>query len=168
MILGCKFIPRNSFTSIIVPITKKVFKPDNLPSKPNYLNQYMSNEEIIIPETKFFLNQIVQFNDINFSYSQTLNLNTSILINSGDYQNFSIYEDIDIFIDNSKIKTYNYKLNILGNYNQFKRPLMSNYEYKNVKTDSIFNLENTFEDSLTNKLYKFINNKIIEELQRKN
>ncbi len=159
MIQVYKFVPSGSFIHLLRPITKVVLKENYVNCKPNIMNQFISHEEIKTKNSLYFFNQTIDFNPICAEYSQVLNLKTSILTRCDmDVETkFSIYEDIQIALDNSKTKTYNYSLSILGNYNPFLRPCLYNYELKNIKSESVLNLENEFKEFLTTKLFIQIN-----------
>ncbi len=160
MIKIIKYIPQGSFINLLQPISNIVLKNNILHSKPNFMNQYFFHEEIKIDDSVYYLNKTLEFNPIDLEFKQIITLNTSILTMKENTR-ISIYEDIDIIIDNSKNIGYNYKLNIFGEHNSLLRPQLFNYKLANINSTTVLNLENKFQDYLTDKLL----NKIKKQIQ---
>ena len=167
MIPVYRFIPTGSLINLIKPITNQVLKEKFINREPNFLNQHVLNEEFKINNSMYFLNQTIQYNPDCSEYKQTLNLKTSILTsnyNKNIISKFSVYEDIDIILDNSNIKTYNYVLDILGDYNLYYRPQLFHFELSGVKTNRVLDLTNRFDDLATYKMYDTIKKQIENEI----
>ena len=143
-LINLRYIPKNSFISIIFPYIK------------TYHNEFavLSNNNINIGNSKFILNNNIELNYSIEEMHKTININTKISTTINETL-FNIYEKITIKknINDNKIDDYsNYSINIV---NLTKQPYI--YSVKCIHQPISFDLMNHYTNDIK-KIYQQIKN----------
>ena len=144
-LINLRYLPRNSFTSIVFPYIK------------TYHNELavLSNSDINIGNSKFTLNNNIDLHYTIEEMHKTININTKISTTINDIS-FNIYEKITVKknINDNKTDDYsNYSINIV---NLTKQPYI--YSIKCIHQPISFDLMKHYTNDIK-KIYEQIINK---------